>query len=213
MTDRKTNIQRFEELLMSVKRDGIDSLMKFVRDSDFYTAPASTRFHLAEEGGLLQHSLHVYDCLKNKKNSPLWSDVLSDVSDETLIIVSLLHDVCKTYFYGSELRNQKTYDTEKVQAANPRTVKHDANGDFIWETVPTYIVDDKYPLGHGNKSVVFILQYMKLTMPEIMAITHHMGAYCDSSQWNTLGQAYTKYPLSLALHESDLEATYLLESE
>lgn len=207
------NVCRFEELLQGVKREGVEELLNFIRSSDFYTAPASTRYHLAEEGGLLKHSLHVYDCLMKKKENPVWKETLSDVSEDTFILVSLLHDLCKTYFYGEELKNRKTYDEEKVKAANPRTVKRDANGEFIWETVPAYVVDDKYPLGHGEKSVFFIMQFVKLTMLEIAAIKHHMGAYCDSSQWNTLGQAYEKYPLALALHESDLEATYLLETE
>ena len=207
------NVCRFEKLLQGVKREGVEELLNFIRGSDFYTAPASTRYHLAEEGGLLKHSLHVYDCLMKKKENPVWKEALSDVSDDTFILVSLLHDLCKTYFYGEELKNRKTYDEEKVKAANPRTLKRDANGEFIWETVPAYVVDDKYPLGHGEKSVFFIMQFVKLTMLEIAAIKHHMGAYCDSSQWNTLGQAYEKYPLALALHESDLEATYLLETE
>ena len=207
------NVCRFEKLLQGVKREGVEELLNFIRGSDFYTAPASTRYHLAEEGGLLKHSLHVYDCLMKKKENPVWKEALSDVSDDTFILVSLLHDLCKTYFYGEELKNRKTYDEEKVKAANPRTVKRDANGEFIWETVPAYVVDDKYPLGHGEKSVFFIMQFVKLTMLGIAAIKHHMGAYCDSSQWNTLGQAYEKYPLALALHESDLEATYLLETE
>lgn len=207
------NVCIFEKLLQGVKREGVEELLNFIRGSDFYTAPASTRYHLAEEGGLLKHSLHVYDCLMKKKENPVWKEALSDVSDDTFILVSLLHDLCKTYFYGEELKNRKTYDEEKVKAANPRTVKRDANGEFIWETVPAYVVDDKYPLGHGEKSVFFIMQFVKLTMLEIAAIKHHMGAYCDSSQWNTLGQAYEKYPLALALHESDLEATYLLETE
>lgn len=198
---------------MAYRWEGVEELLNFIRSSDFYTAPASTRYHLAEEGGLLKHSLHVYDCLMKKKENPVWKETLSDVSDDTFILVSLLHDLCKTYFYGEELKNRKTYDEEKVKAANPRTVKRDANGEFIWETVPAYVVDDKYPLGHGEKSVFFIMQFVKLTMLEIAAIKHHMGAYCDSSQWNTLGQAYEKYPLALALHESDLEATYLLETE
>lgn len=207
------NVCRFEKLLQGVKREGVEELLNFIRDSDFYTAPASTRYHLTEEGGLLKHSIHVYDCLMKKKENPVWKEALSDVSDDTFILVSLLHDLCKTYFYGEELKNRKTYDEDKVKAANPRTVKRDANGEFIWETVPAYVVDDKYPLGHGEKSVFFIMQFVKLTMLEIAAIKHHMGAYCDSSQWNTLGQAYEKYPLALALHESDLEATYLLETE
>lgn len=207
------NVCRFEKLLQGVKREGVEELLNFIRGSDFYTAPASTRYHLAEEGGLLKHSIHVYDCLMKKKENPVWKEALSDVSDDTFILVSLLHDLCKAYFYGEELKNRKTYDEDKVKAANPRTVKRDANGEFIWETVPAYVVDDKYPLGHGEKSVFFIMQFVKLTMLEIAAIKHHMGAYCDSSQWNTLGQAYEKYPLALALHESDLEATYLLETE
>lgn len=207
------NITRYESLLNSITRDGKESLIEFIRNSDFYTAPASTRYHLAEEGGLLLHSLHVYDALVSKKNNPMWKDALKNVSEETMIIVALLHDVCKTYFYGQEMKNQKTYDEEKVKSARAKDIKHDSNGDFIWETVPVYTIDDKYPLGHGNKSVVFIMQYIKLSMEEIAAITHHMGAYCDSKEWNTLGQAYTKYPLALALHEADLESTYLLEAE
>lgn len=206
-------ISKFEELLSEVKREGIENLLGFIRKSDFYTAPASTRFHLSEEGGLLKHSLHVYECLNLKKQSPLWEDVLKNVSRETILIVSLLHDLCKTYYYVTDYKNQKTYDADKVRSASPREVKHDAKGDFIWETVPCYTIDNKYPLGHGSKSVVFILQYIRLSMEEITAITYHMGAYCDSSQWTELGQAYDKYPLALALHQADMEATHILEVE
>lgn len=208
-----SNIAKFEELLGEVKREGIENLLGFIRKSDFYKAPASTRFHLSEEGGLLKHSLHVYECLNAKLSAPIWKDVLKNVSRETVLIVSLLHDLCKTYYYTTDYKNQKTYDETKVNSANPREVKHDAKGDYIWETVPCFTVDNKYPLGHGSKSVVFILQYMKLSMEEITAITYHMGAYCDSAQWTELGQAYDKYPLALALHQADMEATHILEVE
>lgn len=208
-----SNIKKFEELLGEVKREGIENLLGFIRKSDFYTAPASTRFHLCEEGGLLKHSLHVYECLNAKLSAPIWKDVLKDVSRETILIVSLLHDLCKTDYYVTDYKNQKTYDVDKVKSASPREVKHDTKGDYIWETVPCYTVDNKYPLGHGNKSVYFILQYIKLSMEEIASITFHMGAYCDSSQWNELGQAYEKYPLVLALHQADMEATHILEVE
>lgn len=206
-------VVKFEELLGEIEREGIENLLGFIRKSDFYTAPASTRFHLSEEGGLLKHSLHVYECLNAKLSAPIWKDVLKNVPRETILIVSLLHDLCKTYYYVGDYKNQKTYDVDKVNAASPREVKHDAKGNYIWETVPCYTVDNKYPLGHGSKSVVFILQYMKLSMEEITAITYHMGAYCDSSQWNELGQAYEKYPLALALHQADMEATHILEVE
>ena len=95
------NILRFEELLGSVQKEGISKLMNYIRNStDFYKSPASTRFHLACEGGLLQHSLNVYDCLVAKKESPIWKPILSDIPDESLIIMALLHDLCKANFYS-----------------------------------------------------------------------------------------------------------------
>ena len=96
------NILRFEELLGSVQKEGISKLMNYIRNNtDFYKAPASTRFHLACEGGLLQHSLNVYDCLVAKKESPIWKPILSDIPDESLIIMALLHDLCKANFYSA----------------------------------------------------------------------------------------------------------------
>lgn len=209
--DTKDNIITFENLLTSVKRDGIDKLLEFIRKSDFYTAPASTRFHLAEEGGLLQHSLDVYYCLKDKLKNPTWDKTLQYVADDSIIIVSLLHDICKTYTYGKGTKNQKTYDPGKVARADFKSRKKDSQGEYIWETVQCYTHDNKYPIGHGSKSVIFIMKYIELTMEEIAAIMWHMGSYCDSAQWNELGQAYEKYPLALALHQADMEATHILE--
>ena len=109
------NIQRFEELLGSVQRNGMDKLMNYIRKkTDFYSAPASTRFHLACEGGLLQHSLNVYDCLVAKKENPVWQSILAEIPDENLIVMALLHDLCKANFYIEGTKNQKTYDAEKV---------------------------------------------------------------------------------------------------
>ena len=208
------NIQRFEELLNSVKRDGTDKLMRYIRNStDFYKAPASTKFHLACEGGLLQHSLNVYDCLVAKRNNPIWKDVLKDIPDDSLILIALLHDLCKANFYAEGTKNQKTYDPEKVKAAENWQVKHDAQGDFIWETVKTYQVDDQLPLGHGEKSVMLIQCYIRLTMHEVMAIRWHMGFSEAKEHWNTLGSAMEKHPIVLATNEADLEASKLLETD
>ena len=107
------DVQRFEELFGEIKRDGVDKLLDFIRKSDFYTAPASTKYHLAEEGGLLKHSLHVYECLNNKLESPTWKGVLKDVNRESILIVSLLHDICKTYFYGVDFKNAKIGISER----------------------------------------------------------------------------------------------------
>ena len=207
------NTGRFEELLASVDRAGIDKLLGYIRKTDFYRAPASTRFHLACEGGLLQHSLNVYDCLVAKKESPVWKPVLAEIPDESLIIMALLHDLCKANFYKEGTKNQKTYDPEKVSEAEPWQRKHDQMGDFIWETVKTYQVDDQPPLGHGEKSVMLIQCYIRLTMQEVMAIRWHMGFSDAKENYATVGQAMEKYPVVLALHEADLEATKILEIE
>ena len=213
MPTTEENIKRFEELLLSVERTGADKLMGYIRNkTDFYTAPASTRFHLACEGGLLQHSLNVYDCLIAKKESPVWKPILAEIPDESLIIMALLHDLCKTNFYVEGTKNQKTYEAEKVAAAEPWQRKHDQMGDYIWETVKTYQVDDQLPLGHGEKSVMLIQCYIRLTMQEVMAIRWHMGFSEAKENYNAVGQAMEKYPVVLALYEADLEATKILEA-
>ena len=209
--DIQANIKRFEELLGSVKREGIENMLKYCRNSDFYKAPASTIYHLSCEGGLLQHSLNVYDCLVAKRQSPFWKNVLKDVTDESLIIVALLHDLCKTYFYVGTTKNQKTYDPEKVAKAASWQVKTDSMGSFIWETVAAFTVEDQMPLGHGEKSVFIASQYIKLLTPEMYAIRWHMGYSEDSSQYRTLGAAMQKHSLVLALNEADLEASQIIE--
>ena len=213
MASIEDNIQRFESLLGSVQRDGIPQLMHYIRSTDFYRAPASTRFHLACEGGLLQHSLNVYDCLISKKGSPFWGPILDGIPDENLIVIALLHDLCKANFYIEGTKNQKTYDPEKVAAAESWMRKHDAQGDFIWETVKSYQVDDKLPLGHGEKSALLVQRYIRLTMQEVMAIRWHMGFSDAKENYTALGQAMEKYPIILAIYEADLEASKILEAD
>ena len=190
----EANKEEFEYLMTKVNRTGVEELMKFIRKSDFYSAPASTRFHGSYEGGLLAHSLNVYKSLSQKiSQSPVWSGILSDIPEESIIIVSLLHDICKTYYYTTEMRNKKV------------------NG--VWEQVPFYTVDDKIPYGHGEKSVMMIEEYIKLTPQERYSIRWHMGPFSGSQDWGTLGVAFEKYPLALALFEADMEATHILEKE
>lgn len=201
----QTNIEKFESLLAECNRDGMDRLLEYLRTSDFYTAPASTRFHSCHEGGLLEHSLSVCDCLLEKTNNPIWADILSEVGRESIIISALLHDICKSNFYGTELKNKKIY--------HENGKKWDSNGRYDWETVPAYTVDDKFPYGHGEKSVMMISEYIKLKPVEKYAIRWHMGFTEPKEQWNTLSAALKKYPFILAIHEADLESTYLLEEE
>lgn len=214
MNNREENIKKFEELLLTVKRAGMDNLLDYIRNkTDFYSAPASTKFHLACEGGLLQHSLNVYECLIAKKTSPIWKPVFDTISEESLIIMALLHDLCKVNMYTKGTKNQKTYDPEKVAKAEQWQIKHDDKGDFIWETVLQYEINDTMPLGHGEKSVMLINCFMKLHTNEIFAIRWHMGYTEEKTLYKQVGEAIEKYPIILALHEADLEASKLLETK
>ena len=213
MSTIEENVKRFEDLMAKVNRDGVDQLMDYIKKSDFYSAPASTRFHLSCEGGLLQHSLNVYDCLIAKASSPVWGPIIEKCSEESLIIMALLHDLCKTYYYVPSTKNQKVYDADKVNEARQRGeyIKHDQMGDFYWETVLAYSVEDKMPLGHGEKSVMLINRFMRLESDEIFAIRWHMGYTEDRSVYNAIGDAMEKHPIVLALYEADLEASKLIE--
>lgn len=208
------NIERFESLLTKAMgdRDGFGWLLDFIRKSDFYKAPASTRFHSCHEGGLLEHSLNVYDRLIHNVNNDDLGSFLK-VKEENIVIASLLHDLCKSYYYVVDYKNQKTYDEETVAKADKKSVKQDNKGYFVWETVPIYKVDDKIPYGHGEKSVMMIEEFVKLEPVERYAIRWHMGFTEPKENWNYVSAAFTKYPLCLALHVADLEATYLVEEE
>lgn len=205
-------VHLFEE---NIKRDGADVLLDWLKKSDFFTAPASTKYHGAYEGGLLEHSLNVYDCLLGELASMNMTD---KYSKETVAIVSLLHDVCKIGLYISEPKNQKTYDLEKVAEARSGqlwAVKHDSLGDFIWETVMGYKHEDQLPYGHGEKSVYILSGFMKLTREEAMAIRWHMG-FSDNDfrgGGQSVDKAFEMYPLAVLTHLADMKATYLLENK
>lgn len=203
--DNQMNIDRFENLLSNVKREGMPALMAFIKKSDFYTAPASTRYHSCHEGGLLEHSLNVYDCLMNKLENPTWAEALSQVEPESIVISALLHDLCKCYYYAVEMKNKKVYSETGSKVDN--------GGRYDWQLVPGYTTDDKIPYGHGEKSVMMIEEYIKLKPVERYAIRWHMGFTEPKESWNTLGLAMEKHPLILAIHEADVEATYLLEKD
>lgn len=176
-------------LLRSTNREGIEGLIEFLDKTDFYKAPASTRYHGNFEGGLAQHSLKVYEIFKEKvKNSA----IEIGVGEDTLIIAAILHDICKVNYYKVDYRNAKNEKGE-------------------WEKVPYYTVDDTIPYGHGEKSVMMISEYIKLTAEEKYAIRWHMGFTEPKEVYNTIGQAFKKYPIALLLFEADLEATYFFD--
>lgn len=178
--------EKFIELLKSTNREGIENLINFLEKTDFYTAPASTKFHNSFEGGLLSHSLNVYTALKQLVNDK-WSE-------DTIIIVSLLHDLCKINTYKVDYRNKK-----------------DETGTWVKE--PYYTVDDLMPLGHGEKSVMLISEFIKLTKEELYAIRWHMGGFEPKENHNYVSKAYEKYELAVFAHMADIMATYILEEK
>ena len=181
--------EEFIELLRSTNREGMEDVINFLEKSDFFKAPASTRFHGNYEGGLLEHSMSVYKILKEKVKTAV---IQIDTPDESLIIMALLHDICKANYYKVDFRNAKN-----------------ANGE--WERVPFYTVDDTIPYGHGEKSVMMLTEYIKLTNEEKYAIRWHMGFSEPKENYAPLGLAYKKYPIALLLNEADLETTYFFD--
>ena len=181
--------EEFIELLKSTKREGIENLISFLEKTDFFEAPASTRFHGDYKGGLLEHSMKVYEIFKEKVKN---ASIEINVPEDTIIITALLHDICKTNFYKVDYRNAK-------------------NALGVWEKVPYYTIDDQIPYGHGEKSVMMITEYIKLTPEEKYAIRWHMGFTEPKEAYSTIGVAYKKYPIALLLFEADLEATYFFD--
>lgn len=184
--------QKFIEYYQAnIHREGADRLLEWLQTTDFFTAPASTRYHCACPAGLVMHSINVYEVMMEKHFDP------ETDSAESFALCALLHDVCKAQFYKVSSRNVK----------NERTGQ--------WEKVPYYVIEDAFPYGHGEKSVFLIERFMRLKPAEATAIRWHMGGFDDAARGGnfSISVAYDKYPIAVKLHLADLEATYLREKE
>ncbi len=172
----------------NISRPGSEKLLEWMETTDFFRAPASTRFHCACEYGLVRHSLNVYHSLV---------DMFFEEGDnlESFTICALLHDLCKANYYKTGTRNVKNEETGQ------------------WEKVPFFQVEDAFPYGHGEKSVFLIERFMRLKTAEAVAIRWHMGGFDDAARGGSfaISQAYDAYPLAVKLHMADLAATYLRE--
>lgn len=179
--------ETYSNLLLSTKRQGIKELVEWLDNSDFKVAPASTRYHNAFEGGLLEHSLNVYEeCLKQVDLIELFN-----IPWQSIVIAALLHDICKVNYYKMDTKNVKK------------------NGTWVQE--PYYTVDDLYPIGHAEKSVIIAQEFIKLSDVEVAMIRNHMGGFTDNNYFSS-SALFNKYPESLILHMADMRATYILES-
>jgi len=188
------NKEKCIELIQkNIKREGVDKLLEWLETSDFFTCPASVRFHSNVEGGLCGHSLNVYNRFINLLENEYGEKWQDTISLESATIISLFHDICKVNTYKQELRNVKV--------------------DNVWMQKPYWTVDDQLPYGHGEKSVYIIGGFIKLSREEAMAINWHMGGFDMRVRGGSysLGDAYYKFPTALLFHIADLEATYLDE--
>ena len=186
--------ERFIEVYnQNITREGADKLLDFLLNgSDFFTAPASTRYHGAHEGGLVEHSLNVYDCLADMAER-LKERYGIEYTDESIAIAALLHDICKVNFYKTSYRNVK-----------------DETG--RWQSVPYYTIEDTLPYGHGEKSAYIVSAYMRLTRDEAFAIRYHMG-FSGTEDPGNVGRALEMFPLAYATCCADMEAAFLLEGK
>lgn len=194
MTKKEEFIEIYQR---EIQREGADKLLAWLEKTDFFTAPASTRYHGAYEGGLVEHSLHVFQRLRGLCDHEAQSSrKFEEPPLETMAVCGLLHDICKADFYAVQMRNSKNEKTGQ------------------WEKVPYYAIEDQLPYGHGEKSVYIVSGFMRLSREEAMAIRWHMGGFDDSVKGGSyaLTGAFERYPLALLTHLADMQATYLDES-
>lgn len=191
MQDKKEEfLAIFDEL---IHRQGAADLKNYLLRSDFFTAPASTRYHCAYEGGLCEHSINVYRRLLANVKMQFGDEWESKVSHESVAVCGLLHDLCKIDFYKLDYRNVKE------------------NGE--WQRKPYFTREEALPFGHGEKSVYIAGSFIKLTREEAMAINWHMGGFDTRVRGGdySVSDAYRMFPLAVLLHAADLEATYIDE--
>lgn len=190
------NQERFVQIFTEyIHREGSGNLLDWLINSDYFTAPASSKFHSAYEGGLCQHSLNVFDRFVKILKMEYGEDFSNAISMESVAIIALLHDVCKVDFYKTDYRNVKV--------------------DGQWIQVPYYSIEDKLPYGHGEKSVYIVGSFIKLTREEAMCINWHGGGFDERVRGGSyaLADAYYKFPNAMLFHSADMMATYLDETK
>lgn len=188
------NKKMFLEIYDSnIQRDGKEQLKDYLSKSDFFTAPASSKYHCAFEGGLCLHSIYTYKRLLSIIQNEFKENWQQKYSPETIAVCGLLHDLCKIEYYKADLRNKKV--------------------DGEWVQEPYYKCEEVLPYGHGEKSVYIINGFIRLTREEALAINWHMGGfdYRVKGGSYSLSETFAKFPLALYLHTADLLATYVDE--
>lgn len=194
--DPKTD---FLTIYKDIRRPGADKLLAWLETTDFFTAPAGAKHHGAHAGGLVVHSLNVWNRLREiTLRDTIDGKAILDLTpetNETVAILALLHDVCKVGVYHTETKRRRNPDTG------------------TWEDYQAYTFRDPFPLGHGEKSLYLITKYMALTEEETLAIRWHMGAFDDAVKGGSraLDAAMDVSPWVWRLHEADMCAARIDE--
>ena len=183
MTDTNLNKEKFIKLLQSTNRTGVEKILAYLESTDFFEAPASTQYHENYTGGLCEHSLKVYDIFNQ-----LQKTFNININESSIIIMSLLHDICKANCYIKEKKNVKIGQN--------------------WTQIDYWKFDDNNPIGHGHKSVILLLQHgLTLNDLEIQSIITHMNGYDKSDLFNA-SNVFNKEDKTIWLHVADFIATY-----
>lgn len=195
---KQDKINIFESLLMSTGRTGIDKVIEYLRKTDFYDAPASAKYHSNYETGLLDHSLMVYSIAEAffEKMKLIDPELAITIPEESIIISALLHDVCKVCFYK-------------------KTVKWKKDEHNDWIQYDGYEIEDSFPIGHGEKSVIMLLKIgLDLNPCEMLSIRYHMGFFGESNVEfkNAMKSSIKMCPLVVLLQQADCSATMLFEN-
>ena len=194
-------IDLVKNFLLQTNRQGIDSVINFLDGTDFYTAPSSMTYHSNYNGGLLDHSLLVYTIAMKFRQSliELNPELISKLPEESVVISALLHDICKCGFYVQKEKWKK-------------------NDNGQWESYLGYEINDSFPIGHGEKSVIMLLAIgLQLTPDEMLAIRYHMGSWDGAMLTNDLKYSYqtamNMCPLMTLLQTADNTSSLLFEKK
>lgn len=214
--DKETIEKNKEEFIKLYKENilknykGAKDLLTWIEGTDFFTAPASTKYHLCEEGGLCQHSLNVYRRLLKLLECEFgenYCDALQ-INFSSIVMVALCHDLCKCQTYEKDYKNVKKY--------HDKGTKSDEKGRYDWAVEEYWVKNEKLVFGHGAKSVFIVQNFLTtaLSLDEAVAIRYHMGGH----EWGNPNltesdplTVFNEYPLALFLHLADMQATYIDE--
>ena len=185
------NQEIIESYLSATNLPNIDKLLAWLNATDFYTAPASCKYHLCCDGGLAQHSLNVFNALFD-----FAFHGIIDYETEPIALAALLHDVCKIHMYEKCFKWRKNDNNE-------------------WEQYETYTINERFAYGHGEKSVYLVEQFVKLPYDVAQAIRAHMGFSDNSFKGGDklIPNIFTENPLALYLSFADQHATFITEKE